>query len=170
MVSTHGFPLPCLSILTEANWEIVKGNCWERLKKMARCKMNLWLKRGQWIYKYQRTNIWVVEITCSNRTFMKWLLRTVTQFFACKCSYSSYLSKAVIFIASSQTNLYSCPIKAGLNLKFCEKKFEVLFLTQLLSKVCFESFCYCKYKARFLKTSYFVLWEKISWEGFVQLR
>ena len=36
-------------------------------------------------------------------------------------------------------------------------------------KFYFENFCNCKFKAGFLETSYFYLWEKIFWEGFVQL-
>ena len=47
-------------------------------------------------------------------------------------------------------------LNGGLNLRFCKRNLNLKVL-----KFCFENFCYCKLKARFLKTSSFCSWEKI---------
>ena len=58
----------------------------------------------------------------------------------------------------------SCLVRRGSpTKKFCKEIWSFV-LSDLNLKVLeyfFENFCYCKFKASFLKTSYFCLWEKI---------
>ena len=47
--------------------------------------------------------------------------------------------------------------------------FQALISRYICDDQLCSHFCYCKFKARFLKTSYFCIWERIFWDGFVNL-